>query len=862
MRGKRFLSVIGAALFGTTAAWLYIQPNWSALITLIGALMAFVEAWRGSNEKPGDKVTPRFLIQALAALSVGGSIVWLILQPGFEPAATVLAGIFGFGGSFAAKDEPITQEMIREAILRISKTRPKLIHEIRKRWVDDALASALFQNIQIEIPTKYTSTHLEPAYLGILDAHDRSGGKLMVLGDPGAGKSIQMYVLIKNLLARAESDEEQPIPILFRLSSWAQKRQPLEKWLVDEVPPFYNMSKGLFQVWLSGSLFEFLLDGLDEVPEKLRDECIKEINAFMVKFPEVKVVVSSRKTEYEQTKNKIALNGSFMLENLQPEIIRAYLENGGDTTAILRKLLVSDETLLGFVGVPLNLDLTVRTFENMTDAEFPQFETVEKRREFLFDKYIDRMFNLREKRKPRVIASKKQTLFWLGWLAKRMKENNQVLFPVESIQPNWVRGFFSRAIYHLVAMFAFNVSGFASSVFVSLAFTLPITLIFTLLVTYSEAFSRDAFFGISGQEYVVFFLFLASFNLIFGVFIGVIGSLVYGTKWEVKFPERIRFNFLQGGIAGIRGLIVSLIALTGTWISLKIFIPPIRALTLYEYPGVVLIFAAFAAVLFIILGAILPAVLTGGLYFSFQHRSIRWDFATARQVVPIAMFTCLFAFVLVTLQGAYLEYTDFRLSLFFTGETITNNLMMGFFLGGILGGFNARDVDSNAKSSGRFGSSMRNSFGAFVLIFILINLVSGLLLFETVSESMGIQSNYTEATNLATHFLGTEIFSSALGLLFTWFFTMNNGGAAVIQHMILRVVLWAKGDIPRSYAKFLDDACDLAVLRRIGGAYEFFHPLLRDYIAQKKHSMLTFADMSHATSRKIEGEEAKKRSYN
>jgi hypothetical protein len=536
MRGKRFLSITGAALFGTTAAWLYIQPNWSALITLLGALMAFIEAWRGSHDKPGDKVTPRFLIQTLAALSIGGSIVWLILQPGFEPAATVLAGIFGFGGSFAAKDEPITQEMIREAFLRISKTRPKLIQEIRKRWVDDALTSALFHNIQIEIPTRYTSNNGESAPLGITESHDRSEGKLMVLGDPGAGKSVQMYVLIRDLLARAESDEEQPIPILFRLSSWAQKRQPLEKWLIDEVPPFYNMSKGLFQVWLSGSLFEFLLDGLDEVPEKLRDECIKEINAFMGRFPEVKVVVSSRKTEYEQTKDKIALNGSFMLENLQPETIWAYLEKGGETTAILRRLLASDETLLGFVGVPLNLDLTVRTFENLKDAELPQFETAEKRREFLFDKYIDRMFNLREKRKPRVTASKKQALFWLGWLAKRMKENNQVLFPVESIQPNWVKGFFSKAMYYLSAMFTFNFSGLMSSVFISLAFTLPITLVFIFLVTNFESFSREAFFGISGQEYLVFFLFLASFNLIFGVFIGVVGSFVYGTKWDVKFP--------------------------------------------------------------------------------------------------------------------------------------------------------------------------------------------------------------------------------------------------------------------------------------------------------------------------------------
>jgi hypothetical protein len=155
-------------------------------------------------------------------------------------------------------------------------------------------------------------------------------------------------------------------------------------------------------------------------------------------------------------------------------------------------------------------------------------------------------------------------------------------------------------------------------------------------------------------------------------------------------------------------------------------------------------------------------------------------------------------------------------------------------LGGILGGFNARDVDSNAKSGRRLGSSMRNSFAAFVGVFVLINIVSTILLFDLVVRVADIaNASYTEETKFAAYFLMTQIFSSALSLLFSWFFAMNNGGAAVIQHMILRIVLWAKGDIPRSYANFLDDACDLAVLRRIGGAYEFFHPLLRDYIAQK-----------------------------
>lgn len=159
---------------------------------------------------------------------------------------------------------------------------------------------------------------------------------------------------------------------------------------------------------------------------------------------------------------------------------------------------------------------------------------------------------------------------------------------------------------------------------------------------------------------------------------------------------------------------------------------------------------------------------------------------------------------------------------------------MGFFLGGILGGFNARDMDANAKTGRMFISSLRNSFFAFVLVFVLINIVSAMLLFDPIARVADLANTaYTEETNSAIYLLMTQVFSSAFSLLFSWFFAMNNGGAAVIQHLILRIILWVKGDIPWSYTKFLDDACDLVILRRIGGAYEFFHPLLRDYIAQK-----------------------------
>lgn len=61
----------------------------------------------------------------------------------------------------------------------------------------------------------------------------------------------------------------------------------------------------------------------------------------------------------------------------------------------------------------------------------------------------------------------------------------------------------------------------------------------------------------------------------------------------------------------------------------------------------------------------------------------------------------------------------------------------------------------------------------------------------------------------------------------------NDGSAIIlIQHFILRVILWWKGDIPWNYARFLNYATERIFLRKIGGSYIFIHRMLLEHFAQ------------------------------
>jgi hypothetical protein len=60
------------------------------------------------------------------------------------------------------------------------------------------------------------------------------------------------------------------------------------------------------------------------------------------------------------------------------------------------------------------------------------------------------------------------------------------------------------------------------------------------------------------------------------------------------------------------------------------------------------------------------------------------------------------------------------------------------------------------------------------------------------------------------------------------------GGRAAVLHYAARVALARSGCAPLRYVRFLDYAAERVLLRRVGGAYEFIHPLVREHFAASR----------------------------
>ncbi|PJJ05549.1 NACHT domain-containing protein [Streptomyces sp. 2333.5] len=160
---------------------------------------------------------------------------------------------------------------------------------VRAQWEAEARTRRL--NDPYPLPVSWAPA--EPAYrpdadaaalsgtdADITDVFDRvPGGRLLVLGEPGAGKTMLLVRLLLGLIERRAPG----LPVIFPLASWDPSDQDLVDWLADRLTtdhpalavPAPGQDQGAPAVSRARALLDRrlilpLLDGFDELPRHLR----------------------------------------------------------------------------------------------------------------------------------------------------------------------------------------------------------------------------------------------------------------------------------------------------------------------------------------------------------------------------------------------------------------------------------------------------------------------------------------------------------------------------------------------------------------------------------------------------------------
>ncbi|MDY6786323.1 MAG: NACHT domain-containing protein [Cyanobacteriota bacterium] len=259
------------------------------------------------------------------------------------------------------------------------------------------------------------------------------GGILLILGEPGAGKTTALLELARDLLNRAEQGLDYRIPVVFNLSSWTGEERTIGHWLVGELHSKYQVPQPIGSDWVEKQELLLLLDGLNEVKAEWRESCAAALNDFNRQYaPEM--VVCSRTQDYSHLSPRFECGRAIGLKSLTLEqVIDSLNRNDTDFTE-LKMLIKEDRTLQKLAESPLMLNIMLLAYEGVSIKNLSETEVVEERRKQLFDAYIERMLCRPTRLKIKQSYSATQTKDWLTWLAGKMLQESQTLFLIERMQ--------------------------------------------------------------------------------------------------------------------------------------------------------------------------------------------------------------------------------------------------------------------------------------------------------------------------------------------------------------------------------------------------------------------------------------------
>jgi hypothetical protein len=641
------------------------------------------------------------------------------------------------------------------------KNRHGLIQQLRNEYEgqrSESIQGAALMSLALQVRKDMSSEWFLPPPTSIVQAYEKANFGLLLLGAPGAGKSTLLRDLALELLAHAEQDTDQPVPVIMNLSSWAIKKPPLTVWVVDRLWETYRIPRRLSQALIAHNQLLLLLDGLDEVKPAARASCIREINTYWER--QQQLVVCSRSQEYQELEPEKRLRLSVAVEIQPPttQQIEEYLENAGPNLAKLRVARQTDPVLQELTATPLMLSVIARAYHDIPlvpDILTPG--TLKDRRERVFATYVDQMIKRRrasdrastqERRRSRRNASARYItpersqkirhwLFWLAWQMEHRQMEQQkparlTDFYLEQLQPTWLATKQAQAFYY------FLVRG------------LPYGLVGALVGCLGFWWSRG-----------------------FGLITVLIGAMI-GTLIGTRQKKEIRLVELWSWEGFGRGLAVGLASTLG--------IKPQEGSEIR-----------------------LGEIVSGE---NFIH--------VVGSLLIYGLCFVLTSWLIGTLIGGGLGPWLIRLLLIFLFVALGHGLSRGAASMRTSEYEYRRRPNQGIQSSGQNGCLMA-PLGA-----LLFGLLFGLGIWLFDGLPLGLVGALFSA--LLGGLLTGLLIGSILGLIFF-------GGAAYLEHYLLRFLLWRSGAIPWHYIRFLEEAREHVLLHRVGGGYRFIHDHFQQYFA-------------------------------
>ncbi|MBV9020167.1 MAG: NACHT domain-containing protein [Ktedonobacteraceae bacterium] len=704
-----------------------------------------------------------------------------------------------------------------------------------------------------------------PPGTSISHVYDTVDGELLILGEPGSGKTTLLLELARTLLERATEDEAHPLPVVFNLSSWAQKQRSLSDWMVEELHSKYQVPRELAQSWVQSEQILPLLDGLDEVTASVRSDCIETINTYRQQHGLLSLVVCCRQTEYFAQSTRLLLRRAVVVQPLSAEQIETYLTSGGEQFATVLAAFRADTGLRELVTTPLWLNVLVLASQGQPFDHLLVGDSVQAKQQQVFATYVQRMLERRGYEQPSMLAHMQG---WLTRLAKQMRRQDQTIFYLEHMQPSALESEHEQRLYE---RFAVALPAILIGVLVSL-------IVNAFLLSYNDIvdFISFALFGgviagvlhahnashqnpLSEQRTGPHFWQRFGSTLAIATLVGLACGLSYGLRVGPTYglAAWLHDGLWSGGSLAVGSLVLLLFVSEGNVLhpAPKDASTPRSGLRYHLFNSITIrnvLLIGFVLGISAIFPWNWPSVPYG--------LSVAWYNMMCLSTISVLLIVILDAQSNTITPAEIMTWSWRRFSACLTNRKHLQQAVIIALLSGLGTGISDVFLSGGKLSVLRFGVSVGLSLGfSYWLLVALFQAIKNenledhhrvvpnqgirrsirnALLISLISSAIGFMMSLLEDTQTGVlagtpvvfglHMLGRAL---VIGLAGGLLVGILNGGLACWRHAVLRFLLWRMRAFPYKAVAFLNSATECLLLHKVGGGFIFIHRLLLEYLA-------------------------------
>jgi len=324
------------------------------------------------------------------------------------------------------------RESIEKAIVEI---RAWLIESYQKR-LDSKMASRQPINLQLKYSLEGTTTKA-PLYDNktiraklikeeLISVFDKHGGRLLIIGEAGGGKTTLLLQLAVSLLER----EQTIIPIIINIVTWRNRFKSVEDWL-NELLPQMGVSKSLATFLIKESLLLPLFDGLDELKEEYRESCLKAIGNYG-RINNLQYVICSRIVEYSQTTDAPVYCQIKVRPLTLTQIKKQLKEANTPESKGMLHAISNDKLLAEVIKIPFylnTLQIVLSSSKTIEELSF-QATDLEGRKSELIKYFVNNCIS-------NVPYPNKRTELWLCFISLGMNTYHLAEFQLTDLQYDW-----------------------------------------------------------------------------------------------------------------------------------------------------------------------------------------------------------------------------------------------------------------------------------------------------------------------------------------------------------------------------------------------------------------------------------------